>query len=245
MSELATMSQKAIEVLATGNLANLTPAEKTHHYQAVCTSLGLNPLTRPFEYITLNGKLALYARKDATDQLRKVHGISIGEPVIRFEDEWIIVTVSARTADGRTDSDLGAVSKKDMQGNFGNSLMKAVTKSKRRVTLSICGLGMLDETEVETIPNAVIHNDTLALPPKATPVAPVDKPDRDLVVGHEANIRESQTVVELAVAGNLIKLDKGLTDEGRDFLRRAYSDRKRRLETQPDDANAGNQDIPL
>jgi len=41
-----------------------------------------------------------------------------------------------------------------MQGNFGNALMKAVTKAKRRVTLSICGLGMLDETEVETIPSA-------------------------------------------------------------------------------------------
>ena len=32
--------------------------------------------------------------------------------------------------------------------------MKAETKAKRRVTLSICGLGMLDETEVETIPGA-------------------------------------------------------------------------------------------
>jgi hypothetical protein len=35
-----------------------------------------------------------------------------------------------------------------------NALMKAETKSKRRVTLSICGLGMLDETEVDTIPDA-------------------------------------------------------------------------------------------
>jgi hypothetical protein len=29
--------------------------------------------------------------------------------------------------------------------------MKAETKAKRRVTLSICGLGFLDETEVETL----------------------------------------------------------------------------------------------
>lgn len=33
-----------------------------------------------------------------------------------------------------------------------NALMKAGTKSKRRVTLSIAALGWLDETEVETIP---------------------------------------------------------------------------------------------
>jgi hypothetical protein len=31
---------------------------------------------------------------------------------------------------------------------------KAVTKAKRRVTLSICGLGMLDESEVASIPGA-------------------------------------------------------------------------------------------
>ena len=35
-----------------------------------------------------------------------------------------------------------------------NVLMKAETKAKRRATLSILGLGMLDETEIETIPAA-------------------------------------------------------------------------------------------
>jgi hypothetical protein len=33
-----------------------------------------------------------------------------------------------------------------------NGLMKAETTAKRRATLSILGLGMLDETEIETIP---------------------------------------------------------------------------------------------
>ena len=33
-----------------------------------------------------------------------------------------------------------------------NAKLKAITKAKRRVTLSICGLGFLDETEIETIP---------------------------------------------------------------------------------------------
>src|SRR5574343_296815 len=33
-------------------------------------------------------------------------------------------------------------------------MMKAETKAKRRVTLSICGLGMLDETETATIQDA-------------------------------------------------------------------------------------------
>ena len=32
--------------------------------------------------------------------------------------------------------------------------MKAVTKAKRRVTLSICGLGFMDESEVADVPEA-------------------------------------------------------------------------------------------
>jgi len=35
--------------------------------------------------------------------------------------------------------------------NLCNALMKAVTKAKRRSVLAFCGLGMLDETELETI----------------------------------------------------------------------------------------------
>lgn len=148
------MTQTAEQVLITGDLARLTPEQRMTYYMRTCESLGLNPLTRPFEYITLNSKLTLYARKDATDQLRKLHSISIEKPDIRIEDDWIIVTVVAHDASGRTDSDIGVVNKKDMRGDFGNALMKAVTKAKRRVTLSICGLGMLDETEIETIPDA-------------------------------------------------------------------------------------------
>jgi hypothetical protein len=35
--------------------------------------------------------------------------------------------------------------------------MKAVTKAKRRVTLSICGLGWLDESEIETISRSAVR----------------------------------------------------------------------------------------
>lgn len=145
-------SETLEQVLLTGDLKNLKPDERIMYYKQTCESLGLNPLTKPFEYITLNGKLTLYARKDATDQLRKVNGVSIEKPEIQQIDDLIIVTVAATDANGRSDSDIGVVKKGDMGGNVANALMKAVTKAKRRVTLSICGLGMLDETEVETIP---------------------------------------------------------------------------------------------
>lgn len=163
-------------VIAVGDLSKLQPAERVAYYVKTCESLGLNPLTKPFEYINLNNKLTLYARKDATDQLRRRYNISIDKPSIDYIDDYIVVTVLARDGTGRTDSDIGVVSRKDMRGDFGNALMKAVTKAKRRVTLSICGLGMLDETEIETIPDAAptMVNDAgeivePAKPRKATP----------------------------------------------------------------------------
>lgn len=147
----------AIErVLIQGDLSALDPEQRLEFYKRTCESLKLNHLTRPFEYIKLNGKLTLYARKDCTDQLRRIYGVSIGQPQIQELGNNFVVTVTATDRHGRQDSDVGVVSKTDMGGNFGNSLMKAITKAKRRVTLSICGLGMLDETEVETIPDAQI-----------------------------------------------------------------------------------------
>ena len=65
------------QVLIGGDLSGLTEAQRLAYYQAVCRALGLNPLTKPFEYLTLNGKLRLYALRDCADQLRRLHGISI------------------------------------------------------------------------------------------------------------------------------------------------------------------------
>ena len=144
-------------VIVRGDLAKLQPEERAKYYSTVCQSIGLNPLTKPFEYITLNGKLTLYARKDATDQLRSLRGVSV---VIvsreRVEDVYV-VTARATTTDGRSDESIGAVAIGNAKGEaLANALMKAETKAKRRVTLSICGLGMLDETEVESIPAAAV-----------------------------------------------------------------------------------------
>lgn len=142
-------------VVVRGDLAKLSEAERVAYYKQVCESLGLNPLTRPFDYITLNGRLTLYAKRDAADQLRKIHGVSIDPPQVQIEDGLAIVSVTARDASGRTDSEIGAVAIDGLRGEArANALMKAITKAKRRVTLSLCGLGWLDETEIETVPDA-------------------------------------------------------------------------------------------
>lgn len=144
---------EAIEaVLINGDLGKLSPEQRVQYYRKVCDSLGLNPLTKPFAYITLNGKLTLYALKDATEQLRSLHGVSIIELTSQRLEDVFVVTAKAAKQDGRTDAATGAVAIAGLKGeNLANALMKAETKAKRRATLSICGLGMLDETEAEPL----------------------------------------------------------------------------------------------
>lgn len=143
---------KIEQVLINGDLSRLSEGERLQYYRAVCESVGLNMLTKPFDYITLNGKLTLYARKDATDQLRNNRKVSIKIVDRQQIGDVYVVTAEASIGD-RTDSSTGAVSVSSLKGEaLANAFMKAETKAKRRVTLSICGLGLLDETEVESIP---------------------------------------------------------------------------------------------
>jgi hypothetical protein len=172
------------QVVLGGDLSKLSAVERLQYYRAICDSLGLNPLTRPFEYLHLNGKLVLYARRDATDQLRRLHQISI--TIISREQVGDVYCVIARATDrhGRMDESLGAVPTATLKGEFlANMLMKSETKAKRRVTLSICGLGMLDETEVESIDGAETSEPSSppSLEAPATP-PPVQPPLRKVFI---------------------------------------------------------------
>jgi len=142
------------KVLLQGDLSRLTPQERVCHYKVVTNSLGINELTKPFEYIMLNNKLTLYATKNCTDQLRKLYNISIEIKQAEIKDGIFIVIAKATTPEGRSDEDIGAINIAGLKGDsYTNNIMKAYTKAKRRVTLSICGLSFVDESEIETIPN--------------------------------------------------------------------------------------------
>jgi len=156
MSESVIPSPGVLErVLVAGDLSGLSESQRIEYYKAVCESLGLNPLTRPFEYLRLNGRLVLYATRAAADQLRAIHGISILDVRIEQKDDLVVVTVRGRTRDGREDVEVGAVSVAGLRGDaMANAQMKALTKAKRRLTLSLAGLGWLDETETDSVPGA-------------------------------------------------------------------------------------------
>jgi hypothetical protein len=160
--ELATQEQispATLEaVIVNGDLSRLSPGQKVQWYKARCEAAGLDPRTQPFQYLQLQGKLTLYATKAATDQLIASRKLTV-EIVERRHDESLgTYEVQCRVTfpDGRKVDDLAALTISGLRGDsLCNAVMKCVTKAKRRTVLSACGLGMLDETEVETIPGAV------------------------------------------------------------------------------------------
>lgn len=145
----------AVESALVGNdISKLTTQEKMTFYNKICESVGLNPLTKPFAFLKLQGKEVLYATKDCTEQLRKIHGVSTQIISKQVVGDLLEVHVKARDKTGKEDEDISYLVIKGLSGNdLANAMMKGITKSKRRVTLSICGLGMLDESEIDTIEN--------------------------------------------------------------------------------------------
>lgn len=187
---LSPQSSTGIEhALIKNDLSQLNAEQRLSYYKSVCESLGINHLTQPFSYIILNGKLTLYATRACTDQIRSIKGISI--KIVSRENKDGIYTVVAQATDksGRIDESLAAVTLIGLKGDvLANALMKCETKAKRRVTLSICGLGWMDETEVETIPGAKIVDEKIKPPgvkdPTPSPQHPPASTPEKLLLGH-------------------------------------------------------------
>lgn len=181
-----------------GDLTKLNDQQILTYYNHLCETLGLNPNTSPFQLLILGSgakkRKILYATKDCTDQFRKIYGISVTDKITEFVGNMYIVTVKVKMLESkeeRTDVASGVVpleeeekkwdgQRYNLTGNIkklkaedlANALMKAETKAKRRATLSICGLGMLDDSEIETFAAALKGEKTeiVAAPePKASP----------------------------------------------------------------------------
>jgi hypothetical protein len=162
--------QEAINALVLkGDTSKLTVEQKLQYYNAVCDSVGLNPATRPFQFLTFQGKELLYPDKTCAEQLRSLKGISLSGPKFTFPDGLIMVEITATDRAGRTDTDFGIVDfgGRDKSLSRGDAMLKAVTKAKRRVTFSICGLGFLNNiadavddgtpVTIEEVPLAQLH----------------------------------------------------------------------------------------
>lgn len=136
-----------------GDLSGLAPQDRARYYVQTCESLGLNPSSQPFAFLRLNGKEVLYATRGATDQLAAIHRINReiidGPKIVDIAGTKVAYCVArASMTNGRSETATATLPVVDPA----NLYMKLETKAKRRATLSILGLGLLDEMELETIP---------------------------------------------------------------------------------------------
>ena len=153
VNDAGTMAKVMESVVMRGDLSGLGPEARTRFYVQMCEGLGLNPASQPFAYLRLNGKEILYATRGATDQLAAMHRVNRrivdGPKVIDLAGTKMVYAVcEASLPNGRVEQSTATLPVVDPV----NMLMKCETKAKRRATLSILGLGMLDEMELETIP---------------------------------------------------------------------------------------------
>lgn len=137
-------------ILATGDLAKLSNEQRVALYLEQCRSLGLNSLSRPFDWLMLDGRLVLYPNKSCAEQLGRNHQISI--KVIRREvvGDLFVCEVEGRRPNGVTNQASKYVpltGYSQARGEYrlrgkdlANAFAKAETGAKRRLVLSMIGL---------------------------------------------------------------------------------------------------------
>lgn len=196
----------ANQLILQGDLSKLSANDKVRYYNGYCERMGLDPYTKPFDLLRLNGREVLYCTRSGTQQLNKLHKVShlITSRDTNTDAGVYIVTSKASLPDGRCTESLGAVNIAGLKGEaYANAIMKAETKAKRRATLDLLGLGVLDESEADSIPNAskvAISAMVEALPEievEAVEVIETEE-EKELSIGRLAiAIKKASNIVEL------------------------------------------------
>ena len=145
------------KIVQSGNLAYLSESDRLIYYFSYCRQLGLNPLSRPFDYISEGEgdklKISLYPNTIAASQLRDSRNVctKIIREEILLDGEVYSVLVEARIGD-RTEEATGKVGikldkyGKPLSGEAKAKLMKkAESQARRRATLAIVGLDAMGE----------------------------------------------------------------------------------------------------
>ncbi len=153
-------------LITNGDISRLDAAQRVVYYKHFCDKLGLDPLAQPFKILRLHNKTILYCDRSGAQQLNHLHKVSHEIKARETVNGCYVVTAQASTPDGRRTESIGAVPIEKAKGEqLCNAMMKAETKAKRRATLDLLGLGILDESEIP--PRADAHDMELELVPPA------------------------------------------------------------------------------
>jgi hypothetical protein len=135
-------------VLGTGDLYQLTNAQRVAHYINLCRNIGISPLSRPYQWIEFkegeNGPaiLTLYFKPTAAAQDLRNHHVSIDFPQREIVGELFKVEAHGKAPDGREGFATKYVSLTGKYGKLGgqrlaNAFMSAETGALRRLALNM------------------------------------------------------------------------------------------------------------
>lgn len=225
-SENLTTTNVISQLILNGDLSKLTATDKVKYYNGYCERMGLDPFTKPFDILRLNGREVLYCTRSGTQQLNKLHQVShlITSRELLNEVGVYQVTSKASLPDGRCTESIGAVNIAGLKGEaYANAIMKAETKAKRRATLDLLGLGVLDESEADSIPNAEPASIALVQEPQELPQPDsLEYPTIGTLIIALSKTETIEQVKELYFA-NKSKVDHNA------FVKEAFTNRKNEL----------------
>ena len=157
----ANTQEGALEkVILQGDLSGLTNVERVIYNNKLCESLGINPLTKPIDYIRQGNRLSAFVNSQGMSQLRKLHRVSttITDRSFLDKDTYQVIAL-ASTAAGRSEESSAIIclvgkNGKSLTGqDRANKMMATETKAKRRASLGLLGLPLLEnnsEGKIET-----------------------------------------------------------------------------------------------
>lgn len=148
--------KEAANLMVTGDLSKMTMVQKAQFLYKLAKAEGIPPFPPPYAIGKDNmGKEKIISTKNRAESLRKRDGIStktLYKGPLRmgseFNMEYYEVEVEGSTRDGRTATGTGVNYIKGAMGQeLANKIMGCETKAQNRVTNSLSGSGLMDETE--------------------------------------------------------------------------------------------------
>lgn len=131
-----------------GRCDKLSIDQQAEYKNYLCAKIGVSPTLQPIDLIPTKNGLRPYLNRGAAELIRDTRKISITDIELTEQNGMYVVVCKLRDLNGRIDCDMGVNPKNGTQKSPmepHNSLMKAVTKAKRRATLSMCSLGAIIE----------------------------------------------------------------------------------------------------
>lgn len=215
----ADVSDEVALALAEGNLASLTGAQKAQAVRALCAAADLPVALTPILFLPAQGgKLVPYITAAGSNTIRNARHISVVILSRERMDGMYIVTARATTPDGRTDEATGVVPIDGLRGvELANAMMRGETKAKRRATISLCGLGIADESELDGIratgPSQSVNVETGEVIEAKGSLADFSARASDIEPEHPAPRRPSQPKTETPALAMFRAIGNRLTDE--------------------------------